>query len=296
MAQTTADLISSIKLRGSFPTANDLFSTTDYLTVLNDEMQNQVTPLLMKLNEEFFLTYQDTTVTLAQNAYRIPKRAIGSMLRDVQIINSSGNIYSLPRLFEEDKYSTTQGTMGYYLKSNQIILSPTPTASTDILRLAYFRRPSRFVITTACALVTSITGTTIVVSSLPTTMTAGILIDFVQGSSPYDILQVDSSIVSVSGTTLTFAAVPADLAVGDYISIAGEACVPMIPEELLPLLVQASLCVLLSSKKDASVELELQKLEQMKQAIITMLDPRVKSNDKKINNSGSVLNTARRIW
>lgn len=290
---TTTDLISNIKLRGSFPTANDLFSNSDYLNILNDELMNQITPLLTKLNGEFFLTYQDTTITSGLESYRIPKRAIGSMLRDVQIINSSGNVFSLPRLFEEDKYSTTQGQIGYYIKSNQIILSPTPANSTDTLRLAYFRRPSKFVLPTACAQISSIAGTTIVVSSLPSTMTTSTSIDFIQGASPYDLLQMDTAIASVTGTTLTFSSVPTDLAVGDYICLAGEACIPMIPEELIPMLTQAALCVCLSSKKDKSVELELQKLEQIKVSITNLLAPRVKSNDIKIKSRNSLLNTFR---
>lgn len=293
MAQTTADLIANIKLRGSFPTANDLFSSSEYLSILNDEMMNQVTPLITQLNEEFYLTYQDTAVSSGVDAYRIPKRAIGSMLRDVQLISSAGNVASLPRLFEEDKYSTTQGAVGYYIKGNQIILSPMPTASTDTLRLAYFRRPSKFVTTAACAQVTIVAGNTITVASVPSTMTTNTSIDFVQGSSPYDLLQMDTSIIGVSGTTLTFDSVPTDLAVGDYICLAGETCSPMIPEEMIPFLVQAALCICLSSKKDKSVELELQKLQQSKQALISMMSPRVKSNDVKIRSKNSLINSIR---
>ena len=286
---TTADLISNIKLRGSLPTADDLFSNANFLSIPNDEMMNQVTPLLSKVNEEYFLTYQDTAVTTGLNTYRIPKRSIGSMLRDVQLIDGSGNVTSLPRLFEEDKYSTTQGDLGYYLKSNQVILSPTPTNSNYTLRLAYIRRPSKFVLTTACAQITAISGTTITVASLPSTMTTNTSIDFVQGSSPYDLLQMDTAIATASGTTLTFASVPTDLAVNDYISLAGEACVPMIPEELIPFLVQSALVICLASKKDNSVELEVKKLEQMKASLINMLTPRVKDNSVKIK-SNSLLN------
>lgn len=292
---TTTDLISNIKLRGSFPTADDLFSNTDYLNILNDEMMNQVVPIVTKLNEEYFLAYQDTAITIGQSAYRIPKRAVGSMLRDVQIISSSGNVTSLSRLFEEDRYSLTQGQNGYYIKGNQIIISPSPTSTGDTLRLAYFRRPSKFVLPTACGVITSIDTVLnqVIVSALPTTMTTGTLIDFVQGSSPYDLLQMDSAIVSAAGTTITFVSLPTELAVGDYISLAGECCLPMIPEEMIPLLVQSALCICLSSKKDKSVELELQKMEQMKKTIIGMLSPRVKSNDIKIKTRNSLLNTFR---
>lgn len=289
MSTTTTDLINNIKLRGSFPTANDLFSNASFLSILNDEMMNQVTPLIMKVNEEYFLTYKDITFVSGQNAYRIPKRAVGSMLRDAELIDSSGNISHFPKIFEEQLYNTTQGDFGYYLKANQIILSQTPTSSSFTLRLPYIRRPSKLVLPTSCAQITAISGTTITVSSLPSTMAVNTSIDFVQGDSPYDLLQMDTAIASVSGTTLTFASVPADLAINDYISIAGEACVPQIPEELIPFLVQSALVICLASKKDNSVDLEVKKLEQMKTTLVDLLSPRVKNNSVKIK-ANSLLN------
>lgn len=292
---TTLDLIDNIKIRGSFPTANDLFSSSDYLQILNDEMMNQVTPLITKLNAEFFLAYQDTTIVVGTNTYRMPKRAVGSLLRDVQIIDSSGNVQSLPRLFEEDKYSLSQGQLGYYIKSNQIILSPTPQQSNQTLRQSYFRRPSKFVLPSACAEIVSIDfdNKTVEVASLPSTFNSSADLDFVQGSSPYDLLDMNVRFAGAAGNTLDFTSLPSDLAVGDYVCLAGESCVPNIPEEVIPFLVQAALCICLSSKKDKSVELELQKLQQTKQSLVDMLSPRVKSNDVKIKNNNSFLNNFR---
>lgn len=289
---TTTDLINSIKLKGSFPTTNDLFSSSDYLSILTDEMLTQIVPILNKIQEEYFLEYKDHSVTSGTASYRIPKRAIASQLRDVQLISSAGEVTALQRLYEEDKTSTTNGPLGYYIKGNQVILSPTPTSSTDTLRLAYFRRPSKFVATSACAYISSIdtVNNQVVVSSLPSTMTSSVVVDFVQGSTPYDILSMDASISSVSGTTVTFSSLPTDLAVGDYFCLAGESCLPMIPEELVPLLTQAALCTCLSSKKDKSAEFEIQKLEQMKQTLLSILEPRVKSDDTKIRNSNGLLN------
>jgi hypothetical protein len=195
------------------------------------------------------------------------------------------------RLYEEDRFSTTTGPQGYYIKGNQILLSPLPTSSGDTLRLAYFRRPSKFVLTTACAQITSIDTINfqVVVASLPSTMTSG-SVDFVQADSPYDILSMDNTISGTSGTTMTFTSLPDDLAVGDYVCLAGQSCTPMIPEELIPCLTQAALCVCLASKKDSSVKLELEKLEQMKTSIVNMISPRTKSNDVKIRNNNSLLN------
>lgn len=290
MGKTTTTMIADIKLIGSFPTTDSLFSNANYLSILTREQLTTVVPLLNKVNEEYFITEKDYAVTANQISYRIPARAVGSQLRDVQLVSSSGDVTGLVRLFEDNRESSNEGQQGYYIKGNSVLLSPTPTTTTgDTLRLIYMRRPSTFVLPSACGEITSIdTGTNqVVVSALPSTMTTSTSIDFIQGSSPYDLLSMDAVISSVSGTTVNFSSLPTDLAVGDYICLSGQACVPMIPEELVDVLIQAALCTCLSSKKDKSVELELQKLEQLKNSFIEMLSPRVKSDDKKILNKYS---------
>lgn len=287
MGLTTTDLISQIKLKGSFPSSNDLFSNADYLSILNDDMLLQIVPVLTKLNEEYFSTYKDYTIQSGISNYRIPTRAVGSSLRDVQLITADGSVQSLARLQEEDRKSLTSGPVGYYIKGNQIILSPVPTDSINTLRLVYYRRPSKFVLPTACSVITSIDTVTnsIVVSSVPSTITTSTLVDFVQSNSPYDLLDMDLSVVGISGTTVTFNSLPVDLSIGDYMCLAGQSCVAMVPEDLIPVLVQAALCSCLTSKKDQQAKIEIEKLEQMKSTMIGMLQPRVKSDDKKIKGS-----------
>ncbi len=287
---TTTDLINSVKLQGSFPSSDSLFSNANFLSILNLEMSKEITPLLSKINEEYFLTNKDHSLVANTKYYRIPSRAIGSALRDVQLIKGT-SVTPLTRLYEEDRTSLNSNETGYFLKGNQIEVSPMPLISGDTLKLLYFRRPSKFVLPSACAQILSIDTSLnqVVVSSLPSTMTTSTQIDFVQANSPYDILDMDSAISSVSGTTLSFSILPDDLAVNDYICLAGETCTPGIPEELISILTQAALCTALSSKKDKSVELELQKLTQMKQSYLELLSPRVRSSDKKITNKNSFL-------
>lgn len=293
MSTTTTDLINNIKLRGSFPTSDDLFSTSDFLSILNDELLNTIVPIINKVNEEYFLTYKSYNITASQDIYRIPKRAIASTLRDIQKIDTNGSVTGLGRLYEDNRMSLSNGPPGYYVKSNTIQLSPLPTSTTGTLRLAYTRRPSKLVLPTACAQVTAISGTTVTVASVPSTMTNNTLIDFVQADSPYDILDMDIAIAGISGTSIDLPSVPDSLAVGDYICLAGESPVPGIPEEMVPTLVQAALCVCLTSKKDKNVEIEIQKLEQMKDSLISLMSPRVKSNDVVIH-SNALLNVFRR--
>jgi hypothetical protein len=281
----TTELISAIKLHGSFPTSNDLFSSADFLSLFNHQMKVDLTPLMLKLNEEFFLQYKDFTIA-AGSTYRIPRRAIGAKIRDLTMVDGNGNVTAIGRLFEEDR---PKSLSGYYMLRNSVELTSDFTANT--LRMKYLARPSELVATSACGQISSInTGTNqVVVTSAPSTFAVGVECDLVQNNNPYDLLAMDSALTNVSGTTLTFSSLPTDLDEGDWVCLAGQAPVPMLPEELHPVLIQSALCKALSSKKDKVFEQEMAILEKIKDDAINMLDPRVENNSVKIR-SGSLMN------
>jgi hypothetical protein len=60
-------LISALKIHGSFPTSDDLFSNADFLVLFNHQMQVEIIPMLMKVNEEFFLQYKEHSPPPAMN-------------------------------------------------------------------------------------------------------------------------------------------------------------------------------------------------------------------------------------
>ena len=281
----SSQLINNLKMRGSFPASDDLFSTSDFLLLLNNQLQTDMTPLMLSLNEEYFLQTKDYSISTTGATYRFPRRAVGSKARDLKVVDSGGNYYSLDRLFEEDRPSNKSG---YYMKRNGVEL--TPDFNSGTLRLVYFSRPNELVATTACAQITSIdTGNNQVdVSSVPSTMTDGVLCDFIQGSNPYDLLDYDRDISSIAGNTITFTSLPDGLEVGDWIALATQSPVPMLPEELHPVLVQSALCAALSSKKDKVYDQEMVRLQEMKDAAIKMLDPRVENDSIKFR-SGALL-------
>lgn len=280
----TTELINTLKIKGSFPTSDDLFSNADYLNLFNHQLKIDIVPMLIRLNEEYFLQYVDFTIVQG-STYRIPKRAIGAKIRDLKMVDGSNNYTNINRLFEEDRNT---GASGYYLTRNSVELSNDFTSNT--LRMKYFARPSTLVLTSACAQVSTVdTGTfTVEVLSAPTTFANGTIVDFVQNNNPYDLLGMDYAIASVSGTTLTFSSLPSGIEPGDWVCIATQSPVPMIPEELHPVLVQSALVSCLSSKKDKALEVEAQTLLQNKQDAINMLEPRVENNSSKVR-SGRLL-------
>ena len=288
----STELINALKIKGSFPTSDDLFSNDDFLVLFNMQMKVEILPIMLKLNEEYFLQYKDFTISQGSK-YRIPSRAIGTNIRDLKKIDSSGNYTDINRLFEEDRSS---GKSGFYVNRNSVEL--TNDFISDTLRMTYFARPNKLVLTTSCAQITSIDTVlnTVVVSSAPATMSTGVLVDFVQNNNPFDLLSFDQELVSVSGTTLEVVALPSDLAVGDWVCIANESPVPLVPEELHPVLVQSALVTTLSSKKDKALDYENKKLTEQIEAVLTMLDPRVQNNSTKMR-SGKMLDyfASRRI-
>ena len=279
----TTELISAIKIKGSFPTSNDLFSDADYLVLLNMVMNVEINPLMLKLNDEYLLQSKDFTIAVG-STYRLPTRIIS--IRDLKIVDASGNLTDLDRCFEEDRAS---GKRGYYIVRNSIELSSDFTTGT--LRIKYFARGSKLVLPADCGQVSSInTATnTIVLVSAPTTFANGTLIDMVQNSNPYDLMSLDQAISSVAGTTLTFASLPADLAVNDWICISNQSPVPMAPEEMHTVLVQGALVSSLAAKKDKAAKDEKAYFEEMKAAVINMLDPRVNNSSVKMR-SGLIHN------
>ena len=236
----TTELISALKICGSFPTSNDLFSTSDFLVLMNMQLKSDITPMMLKLNEEFFLQTKDFSI-VAGSTYRIPTRAIGAKMRDLSLVDAAGNVTSIARLFEEDRPNNNSG---YYMLRNSIELSTDITDPT--LRMKFFSRPNTLVTTASCGKVVSINSgaNTVVVDAAPSTFSVTVLCDFVQNLNPYDLLGLDLALTSVSGTTLGFSALPSGLAVGDWVCLATESPVPMVPDEVHPLLIQSSPCVI----------------------------------------------------
>lgn len=280
----TTELIGALKLHGSFPTSDDLFSELDILSLFNHQMSVEITPLMLRLNEEYFLAEKDFSIVQGSK-YRIPSRAIGSQLRDLVILDSAGNPTRINRLFEEDR---PKGLSGYYVTRNSIEL--TNDFNYGSLRMKFFVRPAKLVLTTSCAQVTGfdVNALTVDVSGVPSTFANLIAIDFVQNNNPYDLLDMDAVVANISGTTLTFSSLPDGLAVGDWICLASQSPVPQVPEELHAVLVQSGLVKALSSKQDKKYQDELAALDRVMETAINMLDPRVKNSSSKMR-SGKLL-------
>lgn len=285
--QTTSDLLASIKSRTLMPTSQNTFTDLQLLALADDELASELLPIILSTREDYYTTYKDFA---AAASLSIPARAVGMTLEDVVTVDSSGNETSVPQI--DRTQQSRNAYFGFHLRGNKVVFSSTPTST---VRLYYPLSPSKLIKPSAAAQITDITGTDVTVASLPSTITTATSIDFVKRDPGYESLSLDQSISSIASTTLTFALLPDDLAVGDFVCLAGDSPVVQCPPELMPALAQGVAVKVLEALGDREGMAVAQgKLNRMQSAALSLLQPRVSGESKKVINYNSSLR--RRKW
>jgi len=300
--KTSNEIIAGVKMRAMLPDNSATFLPTDFLDILNEEFNIGILPAVMKVHEEYYVYPHLERIVGGQRNYTIPHRAIGTKIRDLELVDSSGNVVSrMTRIQPEDAEDYIYNGNAFYFQNDQVILLTEPTAST-YLKMSIFLRPNELVVDSDGAVISAIDTTTgeVTVSSLPSKF--GSLLgagetekfDFIAKNSPYKIRDFDIDSVSVNTTTkvVTFdpADLPSDLIVGDYLMWAEETIVPQLPLELVPLLEQRAAVYCLQALGDAQgQQLAEVRMKQMEENINTLIDSRSDGNPQKIINRNSTL-------
>lgn len=284
-AYTTSQLLTSIKTRAMLPDSLNGLSDTRLLELATEELQLELLQTIRSVREEFYVTSKDYVITKDHAAYVMPSRASGLVLRDVQIVTSSG-VASLNPIAREAATSTTTGIPhSYYFEHNKVIVYPTPASTQDVLKLSYFFRPSALALLSASAAIAAIDPLTniVSVSSIPSAWTTGTVVDFISQQSPYANVAVDYVISSVTGTDITFASLPDGLTIGDYICLAEFSCLPQVPVEFQVVLAQMTACRSLEALGQVDqLQLAEAKLKKYQDAAISFITPRNEGSNKKI--------------
>lgn len=240
MDYTHTALLAAVRRLAAAPTATASGSaSSDLLAHANEELQSYVVPLILDLREEYFLQVKSQTMTVGTAAYRLPSRAIGAKLREVEMVDSAGNVTNLRRLAPDmaEEFPTSNGTpYGYHLRGNSVVLVPTPAVA-NTLRLTYYLRPNE-VVSTAYGTVSTIVGSVVTYTETGTfAPTTSSVIDLIAATSGFECHSVDvtPSAADTTANTVTVT-VPTDLAVGDYVVTRDQTPVPQIPSEFHPLL------------------------------------------------------------
>jgi hypothetical protein len=121
---TSTGLIAQIKRRALIPTSQNLFSNSDFIDMLNEELQNRIVTYIMSVREDYLLKYNDILQDGSTKEFTIPYNAIGNKLNSVSLYDNSNpnnfNITNVPRL----ALSQINEMAGYYLEGNKIKVTP----------------------------------------------------------------------------------------------------------------------------------------------------------------------------
>lgn len=280
---TNSDLITVIKTKSAVPENNSDWSDQTILDLANEVVKDTLLPLIIKLREEYYVFPESVSVVSGTAKYRVNPRFIGSMYRDVQLVNGT-QLISLPQISPEDVVSTATGTpSAFYMQGANLCLYPTPNASFTLNNTGYIR-PSKLTELANCAKISAIDTVTfqITVDAIPSTWTAGTVVDFVKGTPGYEILSIDSSIVLASGYTITFSSLPSGLAIGDYVAPFGTTPIPNIPDELQSVLAEFTVAKILKSMgQNDEANIANQTASSLLDNVTSMLKPRIAGANKK---------------
>lgn len=281
---TTTELVASVKRKALTPTSQNLYTPAEICKIMTEELHAVIVPLIMKTNEEYFVANYDQAIVTTQAAYYLPTRAVGQKLRDVVLVDSSGNEIPITRLRPEEIKEDSQKA-GFFFDADRVNLRPDASAlSGYTIRMKYFRRPNNLVITSNAGKITVInTGTNVVsLNNAPSSWTTATALDVIKGTPGFKAWAENQTITLVSGFDLTFSSLPAGMAVGDWVAEDGYSPIPQIPFDVFPLLVQRTVIRLLDAMGDAKLASAGELYTDMKNEIFPMLTPRAEGSLQRI--------------
>lgn len=297
MTRTTDDLINSVKTTATVPEAQSLITTARMLNFADEEIINDLLPMLDSLNQEFFVIMEEETIIAGTDAYNIPYRAVGRKLRDLKLSDGS-TVRSLTKIALEDShyYNFSASPMGYTFMGDKIIILPKPSVAGYTLQKFYLFRPSNLVSTSDAARVASIVGNVVTVNSVPMAFVNGMKVDFVKGISGYDTITYDQTISNISGLQVTVTNVPDSLAAGDWISQAGQSPVIQFPDECFSYLALRTAQRTLEAISDFEGAAALDpSLVRIKRNLQMMFEPRNEGASTKLIQRNGLLRATRQL-
>lgn len=303
-AYNTDTLLNRVKRIESIPTAQNTFQESDIVDFLNMELQSTIVPLLISVNEEYFVFSQDNTVTANTTYLEIPSDAVGMKIRDAYWVDdSSGQFFSMPRLTPEQIAgagsfgSGVSGYGGYYLQQNKLMLYP-KSQGPGTIRINYFKRPNNLCLIEDSGEIVSINvgANTVELDNVPADWTVGTVVDFINENQPFTSAVTGATIVNIVGSDVEFSSsVIADLSVGMWAADTGTSPFPQyVPVESMDFLVQLAAMRCLEALGDkAGWTNAAVKAGEMEANLLTLVSPRVVGQPKKVVSGNGIIGAIR---
>lgn len=294
---TVDNLVDSVFRNTAVPNSQITYEPEDIVAFLNEEQQTTITALVQSIREEYWIQYYDVLIQPNVTSYTVPQRAVMGTLEDIVLVDTSGNEIEIAQLAPEQKkvapyysFVPIASMRGIFARDDTFNIYPItfPYPSGFTIRFKYARRPSVLCQSSFCAQILTVNSTTkvVTVSAVPTGWTASsTIIDIINNVPQFTALSDDNLITNISGTSITLTSCPSTVAIGQWLCPMGMTCIPQIPLELYPLLINAGCLRVFTSLQNANGFNTMSKVvtAQMDDAK-TLLTPRWKGQSKKIVN------------
>jgi hypothetical protein len=300
---SSLSLVNSVYRGVLSPNSQNTLQPVDIIAFLDQEMRTTIVPLVLAAQEEFWVTNFDQPVLQGVFNYTIPKRAAFATWRDVVFVDANNNEINMSMLSPEYlKLTYPAGgnpplyVFGFILQNDQIILYPN-TAGTPVqyrLRMKIKRRPNNLTEVVNCAQVTAIDTLTNIVSvnAVPSTWTTSDTFDIIPNSPQFTSLQDDQVILAIAANTITFSSLPTNsqtgaftMKIGDWICPSQMSCIPQVPYDMFPLLVQRGIIRVLEALGDTqNLQVAERRYQDMAVDFARTVSPRIDGAPKKIVN------------
>lgn len=291
------DCVASVYRNTALPNSQITYQPADIVAFLNEEQQTTISALVQSIREAYWIQYHDVLIQPNVTSYIVPQRTIMGGLQDIVLVDSSGNEVEIAQLAPEQQkvspyysFVPIASMRGMYPKDDAFNIYPTtfPYPSGFIIRFKYARRPSILVQSSFCAQILTATPATkvVTVSAVPSGWTQGsTIIDVINNLPQFTSQSDDNLITNISGTSITLTSLPTTVIPGQWLCPQGTTCVPQLPLELYPLLINAGCLRVFTSMQNANGFNTMSKVvaAQMDDAK-TLLTPRWKGQSKKIVN------------
>lgn len=312
---TTDGLISSIKRRITLPDAQNLFSPTDLIDFMTDELSSTIIPLVHSVQQEYWVMRVDVPLVMGQTNYTIPVRGVANGLRLITLLVPNGNSSNqqneieFPMLRPEYTASTynwlspysCNTLYGFYMEDDHVVVFPEQVVAQPVnaIRFRFEREPSQLCSTTEACQITAINGGGVVtVTQIPTDWTTSLAYDLTKQTPAFTPLQDDMVLTNINtiASQLTFSNLPPTAAIGNWISIANTCPIPQIPFQMFPYLAQCVANLCMASMADTQPYKDGKAKEaQMKEDLLKLMQPRDMGNVQTIVNRGGLFDSGQ-FW
>lgn len=296
MAITVDRFLEGLKRSITNPANQILMGDDAMLDMADDATRDEIVPLLLSVNQNFFVVETSQVLTANQNYYDIPYRAVGRGLRDLKLTitgqaDSTSNL-TLVDLEDEHLFASTGIPQSFYFRGDQFVLVPTPTDTARYLRLWYDLQPSQLTQTANAAQITAVASNVFTCTTVPTTITTSTPCDIIKGKAGCSIRGMDITPTAVTSTTITFATadVPVGIVVGDWVALAQMTPVLQLPDEIHPLLESLTGSAILDAIGDTDgANSQRQRAVAQTKNALKVLTPRISGEQTKIVNRNGLL-------